>query len=314
VYRRKRCNRTTNACYPSKVQPSSVAFTTLVDADTVRAQTHEPQWLTVDCRFSLSDPAWGQEQFLTATIPQSLYAHLDEDLSGPVVPGRTGRHPLPSPSDLAQTFSRLGITTDHQVVAFDDCGGCFAARLWWLLRWMGHPRVAVLDGGLDEWKARGYPLAPGQPAMTTAKSAQWSGRPDPALVADADEVVRAIAAPLAPLVDARAPERYRGDEEPIDAAPGHIPGAINLPWNGNLDSNGSFIGSDRLRGRFESVISADDPSRTIVYCGSGVTACHDVLAMVHAGLPMPRLYPGSWSEWITDPNRPRAVDPSVQRS
>jgi len=280
-----------------------MAFTTLIDPETLQAHLEDPDWVVVDCRFSLSDPAHGRRAYQEAHIPGAVYAHLDEDLSGPIVAGRTGRHPLPDPDWLARKLSAWGIDHRTQVVAYDDAGGAFAARLWWLLGWLGHDAVAVLDGGWPRWVREGRPVRGG---IETRPSRTFVARIRPERVVSADEVLQHLHDPCWRLLDARAPERYRGEQEPIDPVAGHIPGAVNAPFAENLTPEGTFRLPEQLRQRFEALLGDVPPERVICYCGSGVTAAHNLLAMAHAGLPGARLYAGSWSEWITDPRRPVA--------
>lgn len=280
-----------------------MAFTTLIDPETLQAHLEDPDWVVVDCRFSLSDPAYGWQAYQKAHIPTAVYAHLDEDLSGPMVPGRSGRHPLPNPDQLAQKLGAWGIGSCTQVVAYDDAGGAFAARLWWLLGWLGHDAVAVLDGGWPRWIGEGRPIREG---VEQRPPCAFTPRLQPERVVTADDVKQRLHDPAWRLLDARAPERYQGVQEPIDPVAGHIPGAVNAPFSENLTSAGTFLSPERLRQRFAALLGGVPPERTICYCGSGVTAAHNVLAMTHAGLPGARLYAGSWSEWITDPRRPVA--------
>ncbi len=233
----------------------------------------------------------GQDAYRRAHIATAVYCDLDADLSGV----GEGRHPLPDPTGFAQTLGRLGIAPDRPLVVYDDVAGAVAARLWWMLTSLGHQEVYLLDGGLAGWIAHGFPVASGEerPIPTRYPSPRaWEG------VVDTEEVAASLGRAI--LVDARDQPRYLGVEEPIDPVAGHIPGAVNLPFRGNLDENGRFLPRERLRDRFAAVARPD----TIVYCGSGVTACHDILAMVLAGLPRPLLYAGSWSAWIADPSRP----------
>ncbi|GIV61135.1 MAG: putative 3-mercaptopyruvate sulfurtransferase [Rhodothermaceae bacterium] len=257
----------------------------------------------VDCRFSLQDPERGRRAYREAHIPGAVYAHLDDDLSGPVVPGRTGRHPWPDPDALAATLSAFGIDETVQVVAYDDAGGAIAARLWGLLTWLGHDAVAVLDGGWPAWQRAGYPVRGGEERRPPRR---FVPRPRPGLLVTAGDVERVRQDPAWRLLDARAPERFRGEHEPIDPVAGHIPGAVSAPFAGNLDDGGRFLPPETLRARYATLLGEVPPERVVCYCGSGVTANHVRLAMAHAGLGLPRLYPGSWSEWITDPARPVA--------
>ena len=273
------------------------AFTTLIAAAELAAL--DPESVCVfDCRFDLADPDVGEARFATAHIPGAVYLHLDRDLAGPVSPGRTGRHPLPDRDAFRETLRVHGVAEDSQVVAYDDAGGMFAARCWWMVRWAGHARVAVLDGGYQAWQA----MAAGTPGATPAA-------PPPPPEARPTTVTMPELRPRAAertwtLLDARAPDRFDGTNETIDPRGGHIPGALNAPFADNLTADGRFADRASLRRRFESLLAGSEARRTVCYCGSGVTAAHNILAMVHAGLPEPALYAGSWSEWITDPDNP----------
>ena len=277
-------------------------YLNLIDAATLGAHLDDPDWIAVDCRFSLMDTEAGHRAYAESHLPGARYAHLDRDLSGPITPA-TGRHPLPDPARLARTLGEWGIGDGAQVIAYDDMGGMLAAaRLWWLLRWLGHDAVAVLDGGFSAWRAAGLPLTAALPAV---RPAAFEARPDDRLWLTA---ARAQALPAGELlVDARAAARYRGDMEPIDPVAGHIPGAANLPTEDNLAADGRFRPVDDLRARFLAMLDGRSPTAVAHYCGSGVTACHNLLAMDVAGLSGSRLYAGSWSEWIRDPGRPVAT-------
>ena len=277
--------------------------TTLIDAAALAALE---QPVIVDCRFDLKDPARGEAAYAEGHIPGALYAHLDRDLSNPATTDH-GRHPLPPPARLNEVFGRLGITPGVQVVAYDDTGGMIAARLWWMLRYMGHEAVAVLDGGFQAWTAAGLPLEAGLVSVTPRI---YPGRPKPERLVLLDEVLAATA--IRPsitfeLLDARDPARYRGEVEPLDARAGHIPGAHNHCFQKNLDRHGRFLPIQGLREAFVGSLGTLPSETTVHYCGSGVSACHNVLAQVHAGLPEPRLYCGSWSEWSRDVQRPAAT-------
>lgn len=278
-----------------------MAYTTLVDPETVIEHLDDSTWVLVDCRFSLADTGSGRRAYAERTVQGAVYADLDRNLSGRVVPGKTGRHPLPGVETLLDTLRRFGIDDGSQVVAFDDAGGPYAARLWWLLRLLGHDDVAVMDGGLDAYVAAGGPTAPGE---NRERLGTMAADIQPERLASARDVLDAMEDVDATLVDARSGARYRGEEEPIDFRKGHIVGAKNAFWKENLDERGRFLPPDALRSRFEAVLDGRPAQQAICYCGSGVTACHDLLAMVHAGLDGARLYAGSWSEWITDPSRP----------
>lgn len=273
-------------------------FRTLIDSTTLSQHLGNAGWLVIDSRFDLTAPEKGAQEYLDAHIPGAVYAHLDHDLSGPPMTNR-GRHPMPTAEALTATFSRLGIDGDRQVVAYDGAGGSISARLWWLLRHMGHGAVAVLDGGWPAWKEAGLPVECG-PEINAA--AVFSGQARTAWVVRIDEVPD-----VRYLVDSRDPARYRGEHEPIDRAAGHIPDAVNYFWKNNLDASMRFLGSDQLRGKLLGLLRETAPGDVVFYCGSGVTACHNLLAMEHAGLRGARLYAGSWSEWCSDPSRPVAV-------
>ncbi len=269
-------------------------YQTLISAEDLQAHLRQPDWVVLDCRFDLASPTRvAQAVYPAGHIPGAFYADLERDLSGPTT-GRNGRHPLPSPNLLVERFSGWGIAPQSQVVAYDDNSG-YAARAWWSLRFMGHQAAAVLDGGLPAWIARGYALAEGaeQPAPGV-----FRGAPRPELVLHTPSVLN-----VARLIDARAPERFRGEIEPLDRVPGHIPGARNYPWATSLGDDGRHLEPDRLRRRLLTALDGAAPSDAAAYCGSGVTACNIILAMEHAGLSGVRLYPGSWSEWCSDPRR-----------
>ncbi len=269
-------------------------YSTLIDRTTAKQRLGDPHWLFVDCRFDLSQPQAGEEQYRTAHIPGAVYAHLDRDLSGPPITNK-GRHPLPLPDAFARTCSHLGIGPEHQVVVYDSANGSICARLWWLLQYMGHNAAAVLDGGWPAWQADGYPSETGENHNTPTL---FTGMPNSDWVVTIDTV---SSQPL--LIDARDPARYRGEVEPIDPVAGHIPGALNHCWKNNLQPNGDFATPAALKSHYEHLLQGQQASEAVFYCGSGVTACHDVLAVRHAGLSMPRLYAGSWSEWCSTPGR-----------
>ncbi|HEV3056606.1 MAG TPA: sulfurtransferase [Vicinamibacterales bacterium] len=272
--------------------------TTLVSTDTLAAHLGEPGYVIIDCRFALSDTGWGEEQYRAAHIPGAAYAHLDRDLSG-VKTGTNGRHPLPDPATLTATLGRLGVANAAQVVAYDQDNGMFASRLWWLLRWMGHDAVAVLDGGFAKWLREQRPTTAG---IETHPPAAFSGSARQEMIVDASAVAGRSRAST--LLDARAPERFRGETEPLDRVAGHIPGARNHFFQENIGEDGTFRSPDDVRARIRAAVGGAAPGDIICYCGSGVTACQNLLAMEHAGLTGARLYPGSWSEWCADVARP----------
>jgi thiosulfate/3-mercaptopyruvate sulfurtransferase len=277
-----------------------MAFTTLIDTATLASHLADPGLAIVDGRFALNDEAWGEREYAAGHIPGAVYAHLGHDLSGPPT-GRNGRHPLPDPAALAMTLGRLGIGNDTQVVAYDQDSGMFASRLWWLLRWLGHDSVAVLNGGFAHWLAEGRATKAGH---ENRPASEFHGAPRADMTLDVDQVSALIGMRDRRLVDARAPERYRGEVEPIDRVAGHIPGAVNHPFTLNLTETGAFRGADELSEMLHASLGDLPPDRIVCYCGSGVTACHNLLALEHAGLRGAKLYPGSWSEWSSDPSRP----------
>jgi thiosulfate/3-mercaptopyruvate sulfurtransferase len=274
-----------------------VPHTTLVSPELL--QHHLADWAIVDCRFDLQRPDWGFDQYRAAHVPSAVYANLSSDLAAPST-GTNGRHPMPDIESLADTMSRLGMAPGVQVVAYDQDAGMYASRLWWTLRYLGHDEVAVLDGGWARWQAEGRPMRSG---TESRRRAHFEPAPRPHLLAQVEEVASHVASG-GRLVDARAPERFEGRSEPIDRVPGHIPGAVNHFFKQNLAADGTMLPADALRAGFARTLGGVPPGRTIVYCGSGVTACHDLLAMEHAGLSGARLYVGSWSEWSADPKRP----------
>lgn len=268
-----------------------------------RMQANESVVL-IDCRFDLAHPDAGREAYRAGHLPGAVYAHLDEDLSGPVG-SLTGRHPLPEPDKFAaRCGGAWGIGPGVQVVAYDDAGGAYAARLWWLLRWCGHEEVAVLDGGIQAWVNAGYDL---EKQSTVPIPRFFEASPTPGMVVDARLLQTALADQSCCLIDVRAFARFKGEMEPIDPVAGHIPGAVNLPFTHLLDERGRFLPREQLRAQLLEILDGVEAPDVITMCGSGVTACHLLLAMTHVGLPGGRLYPGSWSEWIRDPSRPVAT-------
>lgn len=276
-------------------------YTTLISTADVASHLDDPAFVVVDCRHNLSDVGAGERAYQLAHIPGARFLHMDHDLSGAKT-GRNGRHPLPDAASLAATLGRAGIDASKQVVAYDQNSGMWASRLWWLLRWLGHDAVAVLDGGFDKWSAEGRSQTSDLPAVRASTLRASGSGP----VASASEIVEHLDDGSLFVLDARAPERYRGDLEPVDPVAGHIPGARNRPYSENLTPHGLFKPAALLRAEFEALLGAAAPEAVVHHCGSGVTACHNVLAMAVAGLPGSRLYPGSWSEWIADPTHPIA--------
>ena len=335
--------------YTTLIEPEELALPLAPHA------SDSPDWAVIDCRFDLARPDWGASVYAAGHIPGALYAHLDRDLSGPVA-AHTGRHPLPAPEQVAQTLGRWGIDASVQVVAYDQGNGAYASRLWWLLRWAGHQKVAVLNGGFAAWQQAGLPVET-TPGRRPARRFTWAAgsresaadgsqgrqvdaeRATAPSVVDTAELERIVQAgelqggsptgsltersakesPVGRaerlpgtgklmLVDARSADRFAGQNETIDPVAGHIPGARNHPFAGNLDSRGRFLPGDELRKRWGETLGegTSSASHVIAMCGSGVTACHNLLALELAGLPGARLYAGSWSEWIRDPKRPVA--------
>jgi thiosulfate/3-mercaptopyruvate sulfurtransferase len=274
--------------------------TTLVSVATLATHIDDPQWLIVDCRFDLANPTAGENAFAQSHIAGAIYAHLDRDLSAPIA-AATGRHPLPDPHTFAARLSAWGVGANTQVVAYDDDVGMYASRLWWMLRWLGHAAVAVLDGGFKAWTAAGMRVSATPTPPRTQQT--FIARPTRAAWVDASEVAARARDPAWRVLDARAPERFRGAVEPIDAVAGHVPGARNHPFLWNV-AGGRFAAVDELRARLDASQAGVPDAQTIAMCGSGVTACHLLLAMQVAGKSGARLYPGSWSEWIRDPTRP----------
>lgn len=279
-------------------------YNTLITSKQLNPHIDRSTWAIMDCRFDLYDQTKGEREYTENHIPGAVYAHLERDLSAPPT-GSNGRHPLPTPESLSAVFTRWGIGSDVQVVAYDATGGPFASRLWWCLRFLGHEAVAVLDGGYHSWKKAGF--------LTQDEEENRSPRTFIPLIqtnmrADNATLMSQIGSPSSLLLDARAPERFRGEKEPLDPVAGHIPGAINRFWEYNLDNAGQFLPPEVLRTQFEVLFGETSPQSIISYCGSGVTSCHNLLAMEYAGLHGARLYPGSWSEWCADPTRPVATE------
>ncbi len=282
------------AAYTRRMRP-------IIDPSELRERLDRHDLRLVDARFSLADPSAGREAYRVSHLPGAVYLHLDEDLSGP--PGEHGgRHPLPDPDALAATFGRAGIGPETHVVVYDDGDGMIAGRVWWLLRWLGHDCVQILDGGLSAWREEGGPETAEEPQPTPR---EFEPLPRDAMVVDRAWLLEHLADPQVTVVDARSPERYRGEVEPLDARAGHVPGAVNLPFAGNL-AGGRFKDEADLRERFAGVARAPT---LVVYCGSGVSAAHDVIALELAGVRGARLYPGSWSDWVSYRDAPVATGP-----
>lgn len=274
-------------------------YTTLVSTDILEKHLHDPDWIIIDCRFSLTDPTLGAKNYRLGHIENARYAHLDKDLSSAVT-ANTGRHPLPNIPTLVKTLGCWGITDNTQVIVYDDACGAFAGRLWWLLRYLGHHTVAVLDGGINYWKKQGLVLTTTLPKV---KEKPFNANINHSYAVNTNEIINGLATRDITLIDARTSDRFAGKNEPIDPVAGHIPGAINRAFQNNFDTDGLFLSRAELAQQFAQLTGATDSERIVHMCGSGVTACHNLLAMEHAGLSGSKLYPGSWSEWITNRNR-----------
>jgi thiosulfate/3-mercaptopyruvate sulfurtransferase len=280
-----------------------VNFTTLISVADLFGHLDDPNWVICDCRHDLADTAAGRRAYGVSHVPGARFVHLDADLSAPMT-GRNGRHPLPDPERFARRAGELGISNSSQVVAYDATGGYYAARMWWMLRWLGHEAVAVLDGGWNAWLNAPHSITNQLPKI---EAARFTARARTDLARDANTIAASLGKRGPLLLDARSPDRYRGENETLDPVAGHIPGAVNRFFKLNLDAAGGFKPPAALRQDFEAILGAVPPSEVVHYCGSGVTACHNLLAMEIAGLTGSRLYPGSWSEWVADPARPVAT-------
>jgi thiosulfate/3-mercaptopyruvate sulfurtransferase len=256
--------------------------------------------VAVDCRYMLADAKWGRSEYLKSHLPGAVFADLNIDLSGPITPGVTGRHPLPDPEKFVGWIQDSGIGSNTQIIAYDQAGGGIAARLWWLMRWIGHDAVAVLDGGWAAWLRAGLTT---DTAPVIPKQADYKPSRRDLMQVDVNVILNLSQQSTHTLVDSREERRYAGIEEPIDPVAGHIPGAINMPFADNLDAQSHWKEISELQDRFRQLTENPAHLDVIFYCGSGVTACHNILAFKHAGMGEAKLYPGSWSEWITDPSR-----------
>ncbi len=261
--------------------------------------------VVVDCRHDLTNPAYGPEVWAEAHLPGAFFLHQDFDLAGERT-GTNGRHPLPDRQTLRRKLESIGLADGVQLVAYDENGGMYASRLWWLARWLGHVEAAVLDGGLPAWRAAGQALANAPPVARARGTLTL--QPSRTAQVDAAQVLAQLGGERMRIVDARTPERWRGEVEPLDPVAGRIPGSVNRPYTENLQPDGCFKSAETLRAEFIALLDGRDPSELVHHCGSGVTACHNLLAMEVAGLPGAALYPGSWSEWCADPARPVAAD------
>jgi thiosulfate/3-mercaptopyruvate sulfurtransferase len=276
-----------------------MSYCTLISASELQQHINDLNWVIIDCRFSLTNSEAGSTAYRHGHLPNARYAHLNDDLSSAITDS-TGRHPLPNFNVLVKKLSAWGVSSHSQVVVYDDAGGAFAGRLWWLLRALGHDNVAVLDGGIKQWQQQGYEITTTLPRI---KPASFRAYLNTHLWLTANQVENSLARKSIKLIDARTAERYRGEQEPIDPIAGHIPYALNRPLPLNLNVQGLFLSSEQLCSQFKQLIGNTAPEQVVHYCGSGVTACHNLLAMEHAGLTGSKLYAGSWSEWIRNKNR-----------
>ena len=276
-----------------------MAYTTLVSTAQLAEHLDDTNWVVFDCRHNLAKPDSGEKDYAGAHVPGARFLHLDRDLAAPVT-GKNGRHPLPDPQAFMRTLGAAGVDSGKQIIAYDDKMGVYAARLWWMLRWLGHENVAVLDGGYTKWKEEGRPVNSSVPKPAPAR---FIGEPRRVWV-DVDDVMRSLGQPGRILVDARAPDRFRGENETLDPVGGRIPSSRNRCFRDNLDARACFKPAAELRQAFAALLGAAPPDSMVHSCGSGVSACHNLLAMEIAGLSGSCLYPGSWSEWCSDPSRP----------
>jgi thiosulfate/3-mercaptopyruvate sulfurtransferase len=274
--------------------------TTLISTDVLTEHLEDPSWLIADCRYNLNDETWGRAQYEAAHIPGAVFVDVAHDLAGRRT-GANGRHPLPPIEDMAAMFGRLGISDDIQVIAYDQEAGAFASRLWWMLRYLGHDAVAVVDGGFAKWTREGRRVRNG---VETLRPSRFTPRPRHEMRVTVDETLAHLGDPSVLLIDARSPDRYAGKPDPLDTIYGHVPGARNRYYRHNVTDAGTMRSSRELRADFEQVLAGTPASEVVMYCGSGITACHNLLAMEHSGLRGARLFAGSWSEWESDPNRP----------
>ena len=275
-------------------------FSSIISRQETEEHLYDKNWRIFDCSFNLFEPDQKKAEFAMAHIPNATYVHTGHVLSSLHIPGKTGRHPLPEISKIEASFSALGIDGNYQVVVYDDLGGAFAARMWWMLLWLGHEKVAVMVGGFPLWKKEIRPLTS---VIQKNESAIFRAKVKPNWLAVAEDLVKAESASDICMLDARNADRYAGENEIIDPVAGHVPEAINAPFSENLDADGNWKNPAELKSRFIKLLQGKSAEKSIHYCGSGINACHNILAMFHAGLGDSRLYAGSWSDWITDSSR-----------
>jgi thiosulfate/3-mercaptopyruvate sulfurtransferase len=279
---------------------NTMSYNTLITTDEAYRHLNDPQWLFIDCRYYLEKPAQGQQEYSQSHITGALYADLAKNLSAPVVPGVTGRHPLPEVDVLCLLLSNWGVGEGIQVVVYDQGAGMIAARLWWMLRWLGHDNVAVIEGGWTKWLAEAKPVTR---SVTRSSPRKFKPNVQNHFVASVEDVQASIGTTRIKLIDARSEDRYRGENETLDPVAGHIPGAVSAPFMENVGQDGCLRSREELLALYTSLLGDSNANDAIFYCGSGVTAALNILVVDHVGLGMPRLYPGSWSHWITDENR-----------
>jgi len=283
--------------------------TTLISPALLEPHLSDSSWLIADCRYNLKDEAWGRAQYVAGHVPGAVFVDLAHDLAAPRT-GTNGRHPLPAIDTMAATFARLGIGDRTQVIAYDQDAGAFASRLWWMLRYLGHEAVAVLDGGFARWTREGRAVRGGD---DTRAPPTFTPRPRGDMRVMADEVVARLGDPSMRLIDARSPERFAGQPDPLDTVYGHIPRARNRHYRDNVAADGTMRPAGELKAEFERVLGERSADEAVMYCGSGITACYNLLAMEHAGLTGAKLFAGSWSEWEADPERPIERGSKVRR-
>ena len=278
-------------------------YSSLISPKTVNEHLEDPNWRFFDCRYVLTEPDKKQAEFAESHLPGATYAHVNHDLAAPQIQGKTGRHPLPKIAELSKTFSAWGISSSTQVVVYDDAGGAYAVRLWWMLRWLGHDAVAVMDGGWPRWVQEGRQVTA---ALTVSEPKIFKASPRDYWLVTAEDIKADLDNYEVRILDARNSDRFQGINETLDPVAGHIPGAVSAPFVENLDEDGNWKSKSVLRLMYEKLLSGSPAEQAVSYCGSGITACHNILAMYHAGLGDSRLYCGSWSDWIADHKRPVA--------
>ena len=278
-------------------------YSSLISPKTVNEHLEDPNWRFFDCRYVLTEPDKKQAEFAESHLPGATYAHVNHDLAAPQIQGKTGRHPLPKIAELSKTFSAWGISSSTQVVVYDDAGGAYAVRLWWMLRWLGHDAVAVMDGGWPRWVQEGRQVTA---TLTVSEPKIFKASPRDNWLVTAEDIKADLHNYEVRILDARNSDRFQGINETLDPVAGHIPGAVSAPFVENLDEDGNWKSKSVLRLMYEKLLSGSPAEQAVSYCGSGITACHNILAMYHAGLGDSRLYCGSWSDWIADHKRPVA--------